>query len=68
MPCGRTEAGILVGLHLIGRYRDERGVLAAAATAEAALQLDMRPPAPWGLTSGDAHGLPGGARRRACRL
>jgi amidase len=48
MPCGRTETGIPIGMQLIGRYRDERTVLAAAAAAEAELGLDMRPPAPWG--------------------
>jgi amidase len=48
MPCGRTEAGIPIGMQLVGRYRDEKTVLAAAADAEAELALDMRPPAPWG--------------------
>jgi amidase len=48
LPCGRTEAGLPVGLQLVGRHREERTVLAAAEALEAELGLDMRPPAPWG--------------------
>ena len=49
VPCGRSDSGMPVGLQLIGRYRDERTVLAAAQALEAELGLDMRPPAPWGV-------------------
>jgi amidase len=49
VPCGRSDSGMPVGLQLIGRYRDERTVLAAARALEGELGLDMRPPAPWGV-------------------
>jgi amidase len=35
IPCGFTESGLPVGLQLVGRPRDDRGVLSAAALFEA---------------------------------
>jgi amidase len=48
LPCGRTHAGLPVGLQIVGPYRGERKVLAAARALEAALGLDMAPPPPFG--------------------
>ena len=47
VPCGFTRAGLPVGLQLAGRFRDEAGVLRAAAAFEAAQPWhDRRPPEP----------------------
>jgi amidase len=48
LPCGRTDTGLPVGLQLVGPYKGERAVLAAAQAIEAELALDSRPPAPFG--------------------
>jgi amidase len=45
VPCGFTRAGLPVGLQIAGRWRDEVGVLrAAAAFEEAAPWAHLRPP------------------------
>ena len=45
VPCGFTRAGLPVGLQIAGRWRDEAGVLRAAAAFEAAAPwADHRPP------------------------
>jgi amidase len=49
LPCGRTEAGLPVGLQIVGAHRGEGAVLAAAHALEAALGLDMAPPPPFGV-------------------
>jgi amidase len=47
IPCGVTRAGLPVGLQLAGRWRDEAGVLRAAAAFEAAAPwAHRRPPEP----------------------
>jgi amidase len=47
VPCGFTQAGLPVGLQIAGRWRDEAGVLRAAAAFEAAAPwADRRPPDP----------------------
>ena len=46
VPCGFTRDGLPVGLQLAGRWRDEAGVLrAAAAFEQAAPWAHLRPPA-----------------------
>lgn len=40
VPCGFTSSGLPVGLQLVGRPRDEFGVLSAAALLETELGLD----------------------------
>jgi amidase len=45
VPCGFTRSGLPVGLQIAGRWRDEAGVLrAAAAFEEAAPWAHLRPP------------------------
>jgi amidase len=44
VPCGFTRAGLPVGLQLAGRWRDEAGVLRAAAAFEAAAPWAHRRP------------------------
>jgi amidase len=47
IPCGFTAAGLPVGLQIVGRWRDEAGVLRAAAAFEAARPwTHLRPPEP----------------------
>jgi amidase len=47
VPCGFTRAGLPVGLQIAGRWRDEAGVLrAAAAFEQAAPWSHRRPPEP----------------------
>ena len=47
IPCGFTRAGLPVGLQIVGRWRDETGVLRAAAAFEAARPwAHLRPPEP----------------------
>lgn len=47
VPCGFTRTGLPVGLQIAGRWRDEAGVLSAAATFErAAPWAHLRPPDP----------------------
>ncbi|MEK7702238.1 MAG: amidase [candidate division NC10 bacterium] len=47
VPCGFTRAGLPVGLQIVGRWRDEAGVLRAAAAFEAAAPwAHLRPPEP----------------------
>ena len=47
VPCGFTRAGLPVGLQIAGRWRDEAGVLRAAAAFErAAPWADRYPPEP----------------------
>ena len=44
VPCGFTKSGLPVGLQIVGRWRDEAGVLRAAAAFEAAQPwADRRP-------------------------
>jgi amidase len=44
VPCGFTASGLPVGLQIVGRWRDEAGVLRAAAAFEAAQPwADRRP-------------------------
>ena len=44
VPCGFTRSGLPVGLQIAGRWRDEAGVLRAAAAFEAAQPwTDLRP-------------------------
>ena len=45
VPCGFTRAGLPVGLQIVGRWRDEVGVLRAAAAFEAAQPWTDRRPA-----------------------
>jgi len=51
LPCGKTGSGMPVGLQIIGPYRGERRVLAAAQAIEEELALDLRPPAPYGVSA-----------------
>lgn len=44
VPAGFTSAGLPVGLQLVGRYRDELGLLRVAAAYEAATQFHTRRP------------------------
>ena len=44
VPAGFTDAGLPVGLQLVGRYRDELGLLRAAAAFEAATGFGRRRP------------------------
>jgi len=44
VPCGFTPAGLPVGLHIVGRYRDERGVLQLAHAFEQATKHGWRLP------------------------
>jgi amidase len=45
VPAGLTRAGLPVGLQIVGRWRDEAGVLRAAAAFETAQPwADLRPP------------------------
>jgi aspartyl-tRNA(Asn)/glutamyl-tRNA(Gln) amidotransferase subunit A len=45
VPCGFTEAGLPVGLQIVGRRFDDLGVLQASAAFEAvAPWADKRPP------------------------
>jgi amidase len=45
VPCGFTRSGLPVGLQIAGRWRDEPGVLRAAAAFEAARPwAERRPP------------------------
>lgn len=44
VPCGFTAAGLPVGVQLVGRMFDDRGVLAASHAVEAALALPPRRP------------------------
>jgi amidase len=45
VPCGFTKSGLPVGLQIVGRWRDEAGVLRAAAAFEAAQPwAHLRPP------------------------
>ena len=44
VPCGFTEAGLPVGLQIVGRYRDERGVLELAHAFEQAVPCHRRRP------------------------
>jgi amidase len=47
VPCGVTREGLPVGLQIAGRWRDDAGVLRAAAAFEAAAPwADRRPPDP----------------------
>jgi amidase len=47
VPCGFTREGLPVGLQIVGRWRDEAGVLRAAAAFEAAQPwAHLRPPEP----------------------
>ena len=43
LPCGYTQAGLPVGLQMIGRGRGEAELLAAALLMEEALALDLHP-------------------------
>ncbi len=43
LPCGFTASGLPVGLQMIGRPRDEAGLLGAALLLEEALGLDLAP-------------------------
>jgi amidase len=45
VPAGFTAAGLPVGLQLVGRYRDELGLLRIAAALEAATGFGARAPA-----------------------
>ena len=45
VPCGFTRSGLPVGLQIVGRWRDEVGVLRAAAAFEAAKPWADRRPA-----------------------
>ena len=44
VPCGFTEAGLPVGVQIVGRYRDEFGVLQMAKAFESATQIGKRRP------------------------
>jgi Asp-tRNA(Asn)/Glu-tRNA(Gln) amidotransferase A subunit family amidase len=47
VPCGFTRDGLPVGLQIVGRWRDEAGVLrVAAAFEQAAPWAHQRPPEP----------------------
>jgi amidase len=40
LPCGRDEAGMPFGLQMVGRFRDDRGLLGAAAALESVCNAD----------------------------
>jgi len=44
VPAGFTPDGLPVGIQIVGRYRDERGLLRVAAAFEAATQIGSRRP------------------------
>lgn len=44
VPCGFTTAGLPVGLQIMGRQRDDRGILRAAAAYEATTQWHLARP------------------------
>ncbi|SDP76806.1 amidase [Desulforhopalus singaporensis] len=44
VPCGFTSAGLPVGMQIVGRPRDEAGVLSAAALFEQACPLEFTTP------------------------
>ncbi len=44
MPAGWTEDGVPVGLQIVGRYRDDLGVLQLAHAFESATQYWKRRP------------------------
>jgi amidase len=44
VPCGFTEAGLPVGVQIVGRYRDELGVLQLAKAFETATRVGRRRP------------------------
>jgi amidase len=44
VPCGFTVDGLPVGVQIVGRYRDEFGVLQLAKAFEAATQVGRRRP------------------------
>lgn len=48
LPCGFTDAGLPVGLQMVGRWQDEAGLLSHAAALEAELALDATPIDPRG--------------------
>jgi aspartyl-tRNA(Asn)/glutamyl-tRNA(Gln) amidotransferase subunit A len=60
VPMGRDEAGLPLGLQVIGALHRDARVLEIAACYEAAAALDMRPPPPHG---GSAHGSSFGGDR-----
>ena len=45
VPCGFTDGGLPVGLQIVGRHRDDRGVLEMAHAFEQAAGVERRPPA-----------------------
>jgi amidase len=45
VPAGFTSAGLPVGIQIVGRYRDERGLLRIASAFEAATRVGDRRPA-----------------------
>ena len=44
VPCGFTEDGLPVGIQIVGRHRDERGVLQLAHAFERATNVGTRRP------------------------
>ena len=47
VPCGFTPEGLPVGLQIVGRHQDERGVLQLAYAFEQATRVgERRPPEP----------------------
>src|SRR5262249_15208823 len=44
VPCGFTDEGLPVGLQIVGRHRDDWGVLQIAHAFERARGLNARPP------------------------
>ncbi len=48
LPVGFTADGLPVGLQIVGRHRDEAGVLRAAAALERELAITRRPPRAYG--------------------
>jgi len=44
VPCGFTPGGLPVGVQIVGRYRDERGLLQFARAFERATQTGLRRP------------------------
>ncbi|CFN63713.1 amidase [Bordetella pertussis] len=45
VPCGFTETGLPIGIQIVGRYRDERGVLQLAHAFEQLTQCWRQAPA-----------------------